>query len=506
MSATALQRWPSGPVTNHACSRSAGLRRGGAIGGKLSSSPHMATAVSTRTTELDGSRVRIDVEVESGALEREMETAAAVIGRDMRVPGFRSGRVPAQVVIRQVGREAVLDEAVRRALPTWYEEAIHEAGITTVGDPKIDLADLPEKGSPLAFSFEVGVVPPAQLGDYRDIEVGRREPAANPDEVQAELERMRESVASLETVEREAADGDFVVMDFVGRIDGEEFAGGEARGHVTELGAGRLIPGFEEQLRGAAAGEQRDVSVTFPEDYQAEQLAGKDAVFTVDVKEVKEKQLPELDDDFAVEAGGYDSLDELRAEVEERIKQAEERAIEGEFREAAVDAVVASSKIEIPHELVHSKAHEMWHRTARRLAAQGVDPARYLEMAGKSEEELVVESESDAETALKREAVLAAIVEAEGIEVSDDELDEALRAAAPPDASEKQLKRALKRARSQGADEALREDIAMRKAVDLVVENAKSIPLEQAAAREALWTPDKDEESTGTGKIWTPGS
>ncbi len=466
----------------------------------------MATAVKTKTTELGDSRVRVDVEVESGTLEREMETAAAAIGKEMRVPGFRSGKVPAQVVIRQVGREAVLDEAVRRGLPAWYEEAVQEAGVTTVGDPKIDLADLPEKGSPLAFSFEVGVVPPAQLGEYKGVEVGRREPVASADEVQTELDRLRESLASLETVEREAADGDFVVMDFVGQVDGEEFAGGDARGHVAELGAGRLIPGFEEQLRGVTAGEQREVKVTFPDDYQAQQLAGKDAVFAVDVKEVKEKRLPELDDDFAVEAGGYDSLDELRAEIEERINEAEERAIEGEFREAAVDAVVAGSKIEIPHELVHSKAHEMWHRTARRLSAQGVDPQRYLELAGKTEEELAVEAESDAELALKREAVLAAIVEAEGIEVSDDEVNEALRAAAPPDASEKQLKRALKRARSQGADDALREDIAMRKAVDLVVEHAKPIPVERAAAREALWTPEKEESGARSGEIWTPGS
>jgi trigger factor len=466
----------------------------------------MAGAVKTNTTELGDSRVRVEVEVESGALEREMETAAAAIGKEMRVPGFRSGKVPPQVVIRQVGREAVLDEAVRRGLPSWYEEAIQEAGITTVGEPQIDLADLPERGSPLAFSFEIGIVPPARLGEYKGIEVGRREPAANADEVQTELDRLRESLASLETVDRDAADGDFVVMDFVGRIDGEEFAGGEARGHVAELGAGRLIPGFEEQLRGASGGEHREVKVTFPDDYQAKELAGKEAVFAVDVKEVKEKQLPVLDDDFAVEAGGYDSLDELRTEIEERIKQAEERAIEGEFREAAVDAVVAGSSIEVPHELVHSKAHEMWHRTARRLATQGVDAERYLELAGKTEEELVVESESDAELALKREAVLAAIVEAEGIEVSDGEVNEALRAAAPPDASEKQLKRALKRARSQGADEALREDIAMRKAVDLVVENAKPIPAGQAAAREALWTPEKEGSGAPSGEIWTPGS
>jgi trigger factor len=286
-------------------------------------------------------------------------------------------------------------------------------------------------------------------------------------------------------------------MDYVGQVDGTPFEGGEGRGQVVELGSGRLIPGFEEQLAGASAGEERTVELTFPDDYPAEPLAGKDASFAVEVKEVKQKRLPELDDDFAVEAGGYDSLDELRSEIESRIGQAEERAIEAEFREAAVDAVVDQAKIEVPHELVHSKAHEMWHRTARRLAAQGINPEQYLQMAGKTEEELVVESESDAETALKREAVLAAIVAAEGIEVSDEEIEQALRASAPPDANDKQLKRALKRARSQGADEALREDIAMRKAVDLVVENAKPISAEQAtdaaeraAAREKIWTPE----------------
>jgi trigger factor len=457
----------------------------------------MAAALKTKTTELPDSRVRVEVEVPTEALERELNTAASQLGREMRVPGFRSGKVPPEVVLRQVGREAVLDEAVRRGLPGWYEEALADAGIQTVGDPQVDLSDLPEKGAPLAFTIEVGVVPPAQLGDYRGVEVGRREPKVDEQEVQAELERLRESLASLETVEREAGEGDFVVMDYVGSVDGTPFEGGDGRGQVVELGSGRLIPGFEEQLAGVSAGEERTVELTFPDDYPAEQLAGKDASFAVEVKEVKEKRLPELDDDFAVEAGGYDSLDELRTEIESRIGQAEERAIEAEFREAAVDAVVDKATIEVPHELVHSKAHEMWHRTARRFAAQGINPEQYLQMTGKTEEELVVESESDAETALKREAVLSAIVEAEGIEVSDEEIEEALRASAPPDASDKQLKRALKRARSQGADEALREDIAMRKAVDLVVENAKPISEEQAAdaagraaAREKLWTPE----------------
>jgi trigger factor len=450
----------------------------------------MPAAVKTNITELPDSRVRVDVEVPTEALERELRSAAADLGREMRVPGFRSGKVPAEVVLRQVGREAVLDEAVRRGLPAWYEEALLDAGIQAVGDPQVDLSDLPEKGAPLAFTIEVGVVPPAQLGEYKGVEVGRREPKVDDQEVQAELERLRESHASLETVERAAGEGDFVVMDYLGSIDGEPFEGGEGRGQVVELGSGRLIPGFEDQLKGASAGEERTVELAFPDDYPAEQLAGKDASFAVQVKEVKEKRLPELDDDFAVEAGGYDSLDELRTEIESRIAQAEERAIEGEFREAAVDAVVAQAKITVPKELVHSKAHEMWHRTARRLAAQGMNPEKYLAMTGKSEEELVVESEPEAETALKREAVLAAVVEAEGIGVSDDEIEQALRASAPPDASEKQLKRLLKRARSQGADEALREDIAMRKAVDLVVENARPIEAERAAAREKLWTPE----------------
>jgi trigger factor len=494
MSAMALHRWPTGPVTIQAWSCSATGRR--RTGGKLPErgraanvSRPMPNGVTTKTTELPDSRVRVEVEVPTDALEREVKTTASELGRDMRVPGFRSGKVPPEVVLRQVGREAVLDEAVRRGLQAWYEEALADAGIQTVGDPQLDLSDLPEKGAPLAFTIEVAVVPPAKLGDYKGIEVGRREAKVDDEEVQAELERLRESLASLETVERAAAEGDYVVMDYVGSVDGEVFEGGEGRGQVVELGSGRLIPGFEEQLKDASAGDERTVEVTFPDDYPAEHLAGKDASFAVDVKEIKEKRLPELDDDFAVEAGGFDSLDELRSEIESRIAQAEERAIEAEFREAAVDAVVAQAQVEVPKELVHSKAHEMWHRTAHRLQAQGINPEQYLQMTGKTEEELVVESEPDAETALKREAVLAAIVEAEDFEVTDEEIEQALRASAPPDASDKQLKRALKRARAQGADEALREDIAMRKAVDLVVESAKPIEAERAAAREKIWTP-----------------
>jgi trigger factor len=468
----------------------------------------MPGTVTTTTTELPDSRVRVDVEVAPDAVEREVKSAAQALGRDLKISGFRKGHVPPQVVLQRVGREAVLDEAVRRGLPSWYEEALSEARLATVGDPSLNLGDLPEQGSPLSFSIEVGIRPPAKLGDYKGLEVGRREPELSDEQVQEEIERRRESLASLETVERAAQNGDFVVIDFLGRIDGEPFEGGEGRGYLLELGSGRFIPGFEEQLTGAGASDEREVSVSFPEDYGAEEVAGKDAVFSVTVKEIKEKRLPELDDDFAAEAGGFDSVEDMRADIETKLREAEERVIEQEFRQAAVDAAAANATVDLPKELIHSKAHEMWHETAHRLQHQGVDPARYLQLVNKTEEDLVVEAEPEAEQALKREAVLAAIVEHAKIEVSDEEAFEALRdvaARSSDKVDEDALRRSFERAKEDGRDDVLREDIAMRKAVDLLVDSAKAIPAEQAEAREKLWTPDKEADEKSS-KLWTPGS
>jgi trigger factor len=467
------------------------------------------TQVKTTKSELGDSRVRLDVEVEPAAVDRAVDSAATQLGREMRIPGFRKGKVPAAMVVRHVGREAVLDEAVRQSLPNWYEAAIGEAGVATVGEPSVDMPELPDRGAPLTFSIEVAVRPTAKLGEYKGLEVGRREPTVTEDEVDAEVERLRESSASLDTVERPAAKGDFVVMDFVGTIDGEPFEGGEARGYLLELGSGRLVEGFEEQLEGGSAGDDVTVTVTFPEDYRAEALAGNEAVFETTVKEVKEKKLPELDDELAVEAG-FDTLDELRADIRTRLGQAQERMIDTEFREAVVDAAAAEAGLDVSHDLIHAKAHEMWEQTARRLRAQGLDPAQYVQMTGKTEHELIDEAEPEAERALKRESVLAAVVEAEGIEVSDEELLDSLRQATQgrgdQPASEKQLQKSLQRAKGEGRDEPLREDIAMRKAVDLLVDSAKPITVEQAKARDKLWTPEKDEASEGEKQLWTPGS
>jgi trigger factor len=461
----------------------------------------MASAVKTTVTELPESRVRVQAEVPADEVERRVQQAARELGRQMRIPGFRKGKVPPPVVIRRLGRDYVLDEALRSSLGGWYAEAIDEAGIAPVGEPQLDVGDLPGEGQPLAFSIEIGVRPEAKLGEYKGLEVGRREPHVEDAQIGEEIERLRDRFATLETVERPAASGDHVVMDYVGRIDGEPFQGGEGRDQLLELGSGRLIPGFEEQLTGASAGEQREVEVTFPDDYQGD-LGGQTAVFDVTVNEVKAKRLPEVDDDFASDAGGFDTLAELREDVVSRLREVDERAIEREYAEAVLDAAVAEAEVELPDQLVHARAHELLEQTMSALARQGISKDAYLRIAGKDEETLAHEAEPEAAGALRREAVLAAIVEAEGLEPSDDDVLEELKPSAERTGSTPE--KLLEQLRKNGSLERVREDIATRQALELLQREAKPISVEQAKARKKLWTPGKDEGEGGPGRLWTP--
>jgi len=292
-------------------------------------------------------------------------------------------------------------------------------------------------------------------------------------------------------------------MDYVGSIDGEPFAGGDGRDQLLELGSGRLIPGFEEQLTGASAGDAREVEVTFPDDYGAEHLAGQAAAFAVTVKEVKHKRLPELDDDFASDSAGFDTLDELREDIAERLRKADEAAIEVEFERAVLDAAVAAATIDVPGPLVHARAHEMLEELLHSLSHRGISKEAYLQITGKDEEELAHEAEPDAAAALKREAVLAAVVEVEGISPSDEEIAEALKPAAERDGVK--IEKLLERLRKNDRLERAREDLATRQAVELLVREAKPISVDQAKAREKLWTPGHEEPEKGAkGELWTP--
>lgn len=460
-------------------------------------------SVKTTVTELPESRVRVEAEVPAEEVERRVQQAARQLGRQLRIPGFRKGKVPPPVVIRRLGREAVLDEALRSALGSWYVDAIDQAGIAPIGEPQLNVGDLPAEGEPLGFSIEIGVRPEAKLGEYKGLEVGRREPEVEDSAIDQELESLRDRFATLDTVERPAQTGDHVVIDYLGKVDGEPFEGGEGRDQLLELGSGRLIPGFEEQLVGASAGDERRVAVTFPEEYP-NQLGGKDATFDVTLTEVKEKRLPEVNDEFASESAGFDSVQELRDDIITRLRENDVRAIEREFEEAVLEAAVSEAEVELPDLLVHARAHELLEQTLSSLARQGISKETYLQIAGKDEETLAHDAEPDAAGALRREAVLAAIVDAEQIVPTDEAVQEALEPVAERGGTT--AAKLIEDLRSSGRLDGIREDVANRQAVDLLVREAKPIAVEQAKARDKLWTPGKDEESEQPGQIWTPGS
>jgi trigger factor len=486
----------------------------------------MPVALKTEVTELPESRVRLQVEVPPSEVQDSIERKAKELARSLRLPGFRRGKVPAPLVIQRIGRDALLEEAVRDSLSGWYASAVQSSGIVPVGDPNVDLGELPPQGESLAFSIEIGVLPKAQLGDYKGLEVGRREAEVEDERVESEIEALRERLARLETAERAAQSGDFLVIDCEGElideVDSTEVreaaeAAINSRDQLVELGTGRLLPDFETALNGASAGETRTIELTFPEESETrprEPLAGVRANLTISVKEVKRKELPPLDDELAVDAG-FDDLDELRADIRERLGEAEQRAVEAEFREAALDAAVAAAKVQTPAALVSARAQEMWERMLHSLSHRGITREAYLQIDGRPEQELIAELEPDAEKALRREAVITAIVEAEGIAASEEELIEALE----PLAAERgqQPTELIGQLRGSGRLDELSEELAARKAIDLVAEQAKPIPLERAKAREQIWTPGSEEAGAGAGAgaaatgqgsgggLWTPG-
>ena len=433
-----------------------------------------ADTVTTTLTELPESRVRLEVEVAPQELQRRVDETAAKLGRDLRLPGFRKGKVPPPVVVRQLGREAVLDETIRGQLGRWYLDAIEHAKVHPGGDPDLNMEELPDAGKPFQFSIEIGVRPTAQLGDYKGVSAPRREAKADAEAVQSELDQLREQGARLESKGGPAAEGDFVVMDYKGFVDGEPFEGGEGRDQLVELGSGRLIPGFEEQITGAEAGEERTITVEFPDDYHADHLASKPATFELQIKDVKAKQRPELDDDFASDAAGFDTLDELKEDIASKLRESETAKIEGEFREAALDAVVAGATVEVPEALVDARAKELWQRMLGTLKQQGIDEETYLRIAGKSEAELLAEARPDAEQALRREAVIAAVVETEQLAPADGDVLAALQAPAVQEqTTPEKLRDRLQKA---GRLDELKDDLAQRMAIDLITEHATATP------------------------------
>jgi len=447
--------------------------------------------VRTSVEELPENRVRLDVEVPEADVEHALEHAASDLAASARVPGFRKGKVPLPLVVARVGRDALWQEAVRSHLESWFWSAAATSGVQPVGSPELELGEPPDDGGSFRFSATVSVVPKPELADWRTLEIPVADADVPVELVDRELDELRATVAELVPAgDRPAREGDTVVID----LAGDEAAA--QRDYVTEVGSGRLVDELDQALVGMRAGEAKTVSVPIDED-------GRTADVEITVKEVKERVLPELDDELARAASEFDTLAELRADIDRRLGEELEAELEARFREDAVDALVAASRVEAPAELVDRRAGELWGAMARSLEQRGVSTETYLTMTGQSGEQVVERLRAEAKRALERELVLDAVADAEGVTVDDDELEQFVReqaelAGEDPDET-------IRRMRDRGAWERLRSDLRLRKALDAVAGSVKRIPADLAHAREKLWTPEKEKGGAGMN-IWTPGS
>ncbi|AMG50843.1 trigger factor [Enterococcus gallinarum] len=402
-------------------------------------------------------------------IQKGLTTAFNKVKGNLNVPGFRKGKVSRQVFNRMYGEEALYEDALNAVLPEAYEAAVKEAGIDPVSQPKIDV-DSMEKGQDWVIKAEVTVKPEVKLGDYKDLTVEKQDREVTEEDVDARIKREQEAQAELVIKEDEAAgNGDTVVIDFEGFLGEETFEGGKGENYSLELGSNSFIPGFEEQLVGTKAGDSKDVTVTFPEDYQAEDLAGKEAVFKVTVHEVKAKELPELDDEFAKDVDdSVESLAELKEKYRAELTETKEKAAEDAKDEAAIRQAVENAEIvELPHSMVHDEVHRSMDEFLNNMQRQGISPEMYYQLTGSTEADLHTQFEGEAETRVKTNLVIEAIAKEEGLEATEEDIEKEIKELSeaynmPVD----QIKRVL-------TEDMLKHDITMKKAVELVTGTAK---------------------------------
>ena len=466
-------------------------------------------ALTTEVTPLEEDHVRLDVAVPGDEVRRQMERAVRQLGREVRVPGFRPGKAPAEVIVQRVGREAVVQEMLKGALGAWYSEAVSEAGVVPIDDPELDLEDVPDEGD-LTFTAKVRVRPKATLGEYKGLEVGKADPELPEGALDEQLDALRERAARLVPVERPARTGDFLVIDFDGSVGGKRLRNATARDYLVELGGGRLVGEFDARLAGMSAGETVEFPVTYGDADGRDELRGRTVDYEVTVKQVQEKELPELDDDLAIGVSEFDTMDELRADVQRRLDEAAQADADELVRRMVIDAAVANATVDVPAVMVDRRIGTILQQTASQLP-EGVSFEQYLAAGGRTLEQVVEELRPDAESAVRRELVVEAVADAEDIEVSDEEVEEQVRADA--EATGRAPERLLHDLQHHGCWETLRQDLRLKQAVEVLTATATPIPMQQAEPRERLWTPDdarrEQAETAGkpaaAGKLWTPG-
>jgi trigger factor len=440
--------------------------------------------------ELPDNKVRLRVEVPQGDLRHAVEHATHDLAESVKVPGFRKGKVPPEVLQARIGRERIFTEAVESHIGGWFLNAAASSRIRPVAAPEYDYELPSSEDDDFSFTATVSVQPKPEPADWSQLEVPYAEPEVPSDVVEQELEALRDSVAELAPVEdRPARTGDVLVIDAL-----DEQGEGQ-RDLVVELGTGRLVEEIERTLIGASPGETKEV--------EFEAADGSTAKATVEVKEIKEKVLPGLDDELARAASEFDTLEELRADIERRIREVLEEEAETQYRAAAVDSLVEASKVQVGGPLVEARTRELLNGLGRSLESRGISAETYFQLSGQTAEQLVQRMSAEAALSVARELVLEAVADQLGLEVADAEIEELIREQA--ELAEDDPDEAVRQVFESGRQDVLRDDLRLRKALDRIAAEAKRVPAEAARAREEIWTPEQETPPTET-KLWTPGS
>ena len=427
--------------------------------------------MSVQVEKLEKNMAKLTIEVSAAEFEKALEDAFLKNKNKISVPGFRKGKVPRQMVEKMYGPEIFYEDAANALIPDAYSKALDECEEEIVSSPEIDVTQI-GKGKPFIFTATVALKPEVKLGKYKGVKVESAEVTVTDEEVDAKIEKERENNArTIEVTDRPVKDGDMIVLDFEGFVDGVAFDGGKGENYPLTIGSGAFIPGFEEQLVGAEIGKEVEVNVTFPENYQAEELKGKAAVFKCTIKEIREKELPALDDEFASEVSEFDTLEEYRKDVRETLFIEKEKAAREAKEAAVIDAIIADSDMDIPEAMVTTQQKQMIDEFAQRIQMQGLTMEQYLQFTGASLDKMMEQVRPQAETRIKSRLVLEAVAAKEGIEATEEDYEEEIKTMAEAYQMEPdKIKELLPEKSVRG----IREDIAVKKAAEFVVNNAKA--------------------------------
>ncbi len=426
--------------------------------------------MSVKVENLEHNMAKLTIEVSAEELEKALNTAYNKQKRQISVPGFRKGKVPRAMIEKMYGAEIFYEDAANELMQQTYPSAIDESGVDIVSRPTVDVVQI-EKGKPFIYTAEVATRPEVTLGKYMGVTVTKIDTSVTEDEVEAELENQRNTNARTVTVtDRPVKEGDTAVIDFEGFVDGVAFDGGKAENHSLEIGSHSFIDTFEDQLVGKNAGDEVEVNVTFPEQYQAADLAGKPAVFKVKINEIKAKELPELNDEFAQDVAGVDTLAEYKEELKKNLTEKKENEAKKTKEDEAIQKIIDKSKMDLPKAMIDTQCETMVNEFAQRIAQSGLSMDQYLQFSGMTVDQLKEQVRPEAETRIKSSLVLEQIAKEENIEVSDEDINAEIEKMAKAYGMEADK---LKEYMGDSEKESMKRDLAITKAVDLIMENVK---------------------------------